>query len=133
MRLQYAVKIVCGTSDGTVVAPGEYWTAINVHNPTPQPLSFQKKIAIALPYQKAGPVSDFTHTELNPDEALEIDRNDIFKLAEPTGYEPGTFLKGFVVIENEEFELDVVAVYTAAERAGSVKTLHIEHVKPREI
>jgi hypothetical protein len=28
---QYSAKFVCGKSDGKVVAPGEYWTAINVH------------------------------------------------------------------------------------------------------
>ena len=30
---QYAIKFVCGKSNGIVAAPGEYWTAINVHNP----------------------------------------------------------------------------------------------------
>ena len=49
---QYAVKFIIGSSEGRVVAPGEYWTAINVHNPTNQGILFRKKIAIALPVRR---------------------------------------------------------------------------------
>ena len=34
LPLQYAVKFVCGRSNGAVVLPGEYLTAINIHNPS---------------------------------------------------------------------------------------------------
>lgn len=125
---QYAVKFVCGKSDGEVVAPGEYWTAINVHNPTYQTVAFRKKIAVALPGEKPGPVSRFFRARLGPDEALEIDRRDIFRHAD---YEGG-FLKGFVVIQSE-VELDVVAVYTAAGKDLQVETLHTVTIKPRQI
>jgi hypothetical protein len=123
---QYAVKFVCGKSDGEVVAPGVYFTAINVHNPAYRDVRFRVKVAVALPHLKPGPVSPFHDTGLGPDEALEIDNQDIFKLA---GIDPG-FLKGFVVIESQH-ELDVVAVYTAAGRDGQVETLHTERVQPR--
>jgi hypothetical protein len=123
---QYAVKFVCGKSNGEVVAPGAYWTAINVHNPTYATVKFRKKIAIALPGEKAGPVSKFFAAKLGPDEALEIDCPDIFKHAEYKA----DFLKGFVVIESQ-VELDVVAVYTAAGRDEQVETLHTERVAPR--
>ena len=126
MAFQYAVKFVCGKSEGEVVAPGEYWTAINVHNPTLEPIEFRKKIAIALPHQKPGPVSEFYDAELGPDEALEIDRDDILERA-GIGKD---LLKGFVVIECH-LELDVVAVYTAAAIGEQVTTLHIERVPPR--
>ena len=53
---QYAVKFVCGKSDGEVVAPGKYWTAINVHNPTERVIKFRKKIVVALPSERPGPV-----------------------------------------------------------------------------
>src|SRR5215813_1662348 len=111
---QYAVKFVCGKSAGEVVAPGVYFTAVNVHNPTYKTIQFRVKIAVALPGLKPGPVSRFYDAKLGPDEALEIDCPDIHRLA-------GTkdFLKGFVVIESE-VELDVVAVYTAAGREGQV-------------
>lgn len=126
IRFQYAAKFVCGEADGTVVAPGEYWTAINVHNPTDRPVRFEKKIAVALPREEPGPVSEFVDARLGPDEALEIDRDDIFEHAESGA----DFLKGFVVIRSDT-ELDVVAVYTAAGEDGRVETIHTERVSPR--
>lgn len=120
---RYVVKFVNGKSDGQVVAPGEYWTAINVHNPSNDAVGFQKKISIALPHEKAGPVTKFFEARLGPDEALEIDRGDI---VEHMGIED-RFLKGFVVIESK-VELNVVAVYTAAGATGMIETLHIERV-----
>jgi len=102
---QYAVTFVCGEADDAVVAPGEYWTAINVHNPTDRPVRFEKKVATALPHEEPGPVSGFHDAELGPDEALEIDREDILEHADAEG----EFLKGFVVIESG-VELDVVAM-----------------------
>jgi hypothetical protein len=33
-RAEYAVKIVCGAPDYPAVANGQYYTAINVHNPS---------------------------------------------------------------------------------------------------
>jgi hypothetical protein len=125
VMFQYAAKFVCGKSAGEVVAPGVYFTAVNVHNPTYTTIRFRVKIAVALPGLKPGPVSKFYDAKLGPDEALEIDCPDIHKLA-------GTndFLKGFVVIETE-VELDVVTVYTAAGREEQVETLHTERVSPR--
>lgn len=123
---QYAAKFVCGKSAGTVVAPGLYFTAVNVHNPTYTSIRFVIKIAVALPGLKPGPVSRFYDARLGPDEALEIDSPDIMKLAEGRA----DFLKGFVVIQSE-VELDVVAVYTAAGSTGQVETLHTERVPPR--
>ena len=120
---EYAVKFVCGKPVAPVVAPGDYFTAINVHNPSPRPVSFRKKIAVALPGEKAGRISPFFQAQLKSDEALEIDCQDILRHADENG-----FLKGFVVIETPS-ELDVVAVYTAGHPA--VETLEIEHVNPR--
>ena len=122
---QYAVKFVCGKSDGKIVAPGEYFTAINVHNPNEKGIAFRKKFAVALPDEKAGRVSKFFPAKLGPDEAFEIDCPDILRKAEQRG-----FLKGFAVIESD-LELDIVAVYTAAGTTGAVETMDIEHVKGR--
>ncbi|HEX8597398.1 MAG TPA: CARDB domain-containing protein [Chloroflexia bacterium] len=105
------------------MAPGEYWTAINVHNPSDDAVRFRKRIAVALPNEKAGPVTGFFQARLGPGEALEIDRGDI---VEHMGGED-RFLKGFVVIECK-VELNVVAVYTAAGATGMIETLHIERV-----
>jgi hypothetical protein len=108
---QYAAKFVCGKSDGEALAPGVYFTAINVHNPTARDVTFRKKFALpGREPEKSGntpkkPVS----ADLRPDAALEIDCPDI---REHTGVDE-VFLKGFVVLESD-VELDVVAVYTAA-------------------
>jgi photosystem II stability/assembly factor-like uncharacterized protein len=120
--LQYAVKFVCGKSEGGVVAPGTYFTAVNVHNPREKAVAFRKKFAIALPGEKPGPVSKFFTAKLCPDEALEIDCPDILSHAQGQN-----FLKGFVVIETPS-RLDVVAAYTAAGSTGSIETLFIERV-----
>ena len=122
--LQYAAKVVEGRSQGDVVAPGEYWTAVNVHNPSLRSAKFRFKVAVALP-RRAGPVSPFHPLRLRADEALEIDRKTILELVDET------FVKGFVVIESPS-ELDVVAVYTAAPAKG-VETIHTERVPARRM
>jgi hypothetical protein len=125
---QYAVKFVCGKSAGDVVAPGMYFTAINVHNPTEKTIVLRKKFAIALPGEEPGPVSQFFEAKLGPDQAFEIDCKDIFKRTQA-----GTdFLKGFAVIYSE-VELDIVAVYTTAGRDGWVTALHLERVPPQSL
>ena len=125
LALQYAVKFICGKPTTPVVAHGTYFTAINVHNPGDKGVAFRKKIAVALPGEKAGKVSKFFDAKLGPDEAMEIDCPDILKHAQARG-----FLKGFVVIETPS-DLDVVAVYTAAGSTGQVETLFIERVPER--
>jgi hypothetical protein len=122
-KYEYAVKFVCGRPEVPVVAPGEYFTAINVHNPGTLPAVLLKKIAVALPGERSGPVSRFFEAQLRPDEALEIDCPDILQHAQARG-----FLKGFVVIQSLS-ELDIVAVYSAGHPA--VETLDIDRVEPR--
>ena len=124
-RLEYAVKFVCGKSAGSVVAPGIYYTAINVHNPNKEPVLFRKKVAIALPSEKPGRVSKFFEAKLGPDEAFEIDCPDILRHAKSKG-----FLKGFVVLETDA-ELDAVAVYTSTGASQAVGTFFIERVPVR--
>jgi hypothetical protein len=131
---QYAAKLVCGKSDGKILAPGVYFTAVNVHNPTYTTVGFRVKVALALPGLQPGPVSEFRDAKLGPDEALEIDCPDIFNpeiFKFPVPVRRG-FLKGFVVIESG-VELDVVAVYTAAGAANQVETLHTERVPARRL
>jgi hypothetical protein len=123
---QYAAKFVCGKPGADELAPGVYFTAINVHNPTERDVAFRKKVAIAGRGEEPGRVSEFFDARLGPDEALEIDCPDIRRHA-PEGED---FLKGFVVLESET-ELDVVAVYTAAGGDGGVETLHTERIPPR--
>ncbi|MDM0001850.1 CARDB domain-containing protein [Variovorax sp. J22P240] len=131
--VQYSVKFVCGSAGSSCsgdcgpVAPGAYFTAINIHNPTDRKIRFRKNVAIALPGERPGHVTEFTFNTLGPYEALEIDCADIYRRV---GLPGGCFLKGFVVIESV-VELDVVAVYSAAGADKHVETLDIEYVKPR--
>jgi hypothetical protein len=128
---EYAVKFVCGTGPAqgqpAVVARGTYFTAINVHNPGKVENAIVKKFAIALPGEKAGRVSPYFTVPLKFDEALEIDCPDILK-----HLDAGGFVKGFAVIQSR-FELDVVAVYTAAPLpTGPVVALELERVPARK-
>ena len=127
LPFQYAAKFICGKTDGKAVAPGIYFTAVNVHNPTYKAIRFRKKFAIALPGERPGPVSKFFDAKLGPDQALEIDCPDIFKRTQTKG-----FVKGFVVIQSP-VQLDVVSVYTALGDTGVVRTLHIATVQPRRV
>ncbi len=123
---QYAAKVVCGESPGEALSPGVYFTAVNVHNPTYTAVTLRVKAAVALPHLRPGPVSPFQEAVLGPDEALEIDCAETFRLAQIDA----RFVKGFVVIESDT-ELDVVSVYTAGPADGPVATLHTERVPAR--
>ena len=117
----YAAKFVCGKSDNRIVAPGQYFTAINVHNPFPTTRTFYiKRFAIALPEERPGRISEFARGVLGPDEAMGIDCENIYK---HTGAAPGTFIEGYALLYSQ-FELDVVSIYTAGH--GEVETLHTE-------
>ncbi len=113
----YSVKFLCGTIllPGGELAPGEYQTAINIHNLRPSGISFTKKAAVALAGQTAGPVSAPVGESLGPNEALEMNCEDIRTLLEDF---TTPFLKGFVVLENPAqpflLPLQVVAVYTVS-------------------
>lgn len=127
-RFQYAAKFICGKSDSdeTGVAPGQYFTMINVRNPSAsREVRFTKKFAIALIKEKAGPLSRSFIALLRPDTAMGIDCVDIYG---HTAIAPGKFVEGFVVIVTPT-ELDVVGVYTAGTPA--ISTMHIERVPSR--
>ena len=122
------MKFVCGKAKGDILAPGKYWTAINVLNQHYNTVKFRKRISIALPGEEQGKVTKFFEAKLGPDQALEIDRKDIEKHAEKI-INGAEFIKGFVIIHSPE-ELAVVAVYTAIGKEASL-TMHMERVLPR--
>jgi photosystem II stability/assembly factor-like uncharacterized protein len=139
LALQYAVKVLCGPvseyregGDGIArstdrrVAPGTYFTAINLHNPTEKMVRGRIKVAVAAPAGKPGTISRFVDFELRADEAMSLDCSEI---SQRFGLKGG-FLDGFTVVESEA-ELDVVAVYTASGPTGRIQTLETERVPPR--
>lgn len=124
---QYVAKFVCGKNDeAKVVAPGEYFTAINVSNPGRKTASIRKRFAVAFPGEKPGPVSAVVEERLPPGEAFEVDCPDI------ASHVPlDRFGKGFVTLESPE-ELEVVGVYTAANAATrDVVSEEVERVPGR--
>ncbi|HXH38218.1 MAG TPA: hypothetical protein VNN08_06295 [Thermoanaerobaculia bacterium] len=127
---QYAAKFVCGKApDALNVAPGTYFTTINVHNPAlVLAVEFRKKFALANLDEKPGKISQFFPAALKADEAMQIDCRNIYA---HLGVPPGTFIDGFAVIQlSPRQELDVVGVYTAAGSNG-VSTMHMERVAGR--
>jgi hypothetical protein len=125
---QYVTKFVCGRSEGKIVAPGTYHTAINVHNPGAEPIDVRKRFSVALPSEKAGPVSELFRARLGPSESFEVDCPDI--LQHLRSREP--FVKGFAILESRT-ELDIVAVYTAAGATRQVETMDVERVPFRRL
>jgi hypothetical protein len=131
---QYAVKFLCGKAPGPettgVVAPGQYFTAVNVHNPARTGVGFIKKVALANAWQKPGKVSKFIDGKLGADEAMEVDCRELAKMG---GVTPGTLFGGYLVFETRDgTELDIVAVYTAASGPG-VASIHTERVPRRQV
>lgn len=135
---QYAVKIVCGTvkpADNTPVAPGQYWTAINVHNPDKcQEAHFLMKVGVALQNLNS-PVSQYLGPfPLRADGMVEIDRSLIMQLVQGFLYPPPQpmplFVKGYMVIESD-IELDIVAVYTGSAGSNVANTFQTERVPAR--
>ena len=97
---------------------------------------FAKKVAFALPWQKAGPVSQFERAILKANHAFEIDCEEIAatymdSVSRNTGTPPPfpEFLKGFLVIMSPS-ELDVTAVYTARPLSTGVSTIDVEVIEP---
>ena len=124
----YAAKFVCGKADPKIASEGQYFTMINVHNPSPfNRAVYIKRFAIALPDERPGKISGFVGGILGPDEAMTIDCENIYK---HTQVPSGQFLEGFALVYALT-ELDVVSVYTAGH--SEVETLHTERVPVRRL
>jgi CARDB len=122
---EYAAKAVCGRTSGRIVAPGTYFTAVNVHNPNSGIVEVRFKVATA-PEMKPGQIYWYEGAmKLSPDQAFEVDCPEIMKIGRAT-----EFLKGFLVLRSS-LELDVVAVYTVAGASKAVEDLEIERVPGR--
>ena len=129
----YAVKFLCGSftplssEQDWPVKPGNYFTAINVHNPNSVLVSFQKKAVLLFggerqprPEQPMPPGKLFD-AALRDDWGMEIDCSDIRKqLLSGTAPAAPAFITGWVVIEvtgspkhPEPRPIDITAVYTS--------------------
>lgn len=128
---QYAAKFVCGKTDGPLAAPGQYFTIINVHNPSPitspkGTVKFQKKFALGERDEHVGKISPYCETSLKGDGVMGIDCPNIYK---HLGIPEGTFIEGFAVIQASA-ELDIVSIFTAGH--DEVNAFHTERVPFRK-
>ena len=148
----YAAKFLCGTllpgaaaTEGPV-KPGNYLTAINVHNPHGRVAVFQKKALLLfradIPSTQSEtpmPPGPLFTVDLKPDWGLEIDCDDIRNVLLGAAHiPPQVFIKGFVVIEIAgsivpppakvlpPLALDVVPAYTAHGFVGDTGTIRPE-------
>ncbi len=127
---QYAAKFVCGTNPSAPerILPGDYATAVNIHNPNNESVLLRKTIALTVPpdVQAPGAVSDPIEDELGPNQALEVDCGEI--PSEFFAMPPGPpYIKGFLVITSTR-RLDVTAVYTAGPLGQGVASIDVEHI-----
>jgi hypothetical protein len=123
--VQYAAKVMCGKSNRPGVAPGVYYTAVNVHNPGRDSVLFRYKFALTGPNQQPGPITPWIPSSLRYDQAIEIECTDsLVRVGRG-------FAKGFLVIETTHEELDVVGVYTVVGSTKAVQALAIERVPVR--
>lgn len=133
---QYAVKFICtsnipGTSQTTTsLLPGSYQTVVNIHNPNSQAAGFRMKIAASTSTEIDPPlISGFINETLKHDQATKVDCSRIneFGILFVHGFE------GFLVIESTR-SLDVVAVYTAAQRDGNgIESMDVEYIPERKL
>jgi hypothetical protein len=129
---QYAVKVVVGIAAAAEprqeVAPGRYFTACNIHNPSAcTTVSFRWRVSVAGRIgAPMGVISAQQRITLRPGQSVEIDTPDILRAT------TSSFSKGFVVIESAS-ELDIVAAYTVASLQGPASPLafHTERVAGR--
>ena len=134
LRSVYAAKFLCGeffgivNADGTLregpVKPGNYQTAINVHNPHSKAVGFRKKAVLLFDSKKPSdefeppmPPGQLIDVDLESNWGLEIDCRDIRQELLQSSLPPDptfSFINGFVVIEaSGKVQLDVVAAYTS--------------------
>ena len=128
---KYSVNFICGNPEEGVLVKGLYLSAINVHNPTHKVCAFEKKIIVALPKQRPGPIAGPFKGRLGPYQAMEIDCPEIRDKLGEINYK-AEFIKGYILILSN-VKLTVTGIYSAAGATGMVETLHIEQVNPVKI
>ncbi len=116
----YSAKFLCGPvpepfNVNTVpLVPATYGTDIVVHNPSDAPVSagLLKKAVLAPREPNVGIPQPFVSIQVPSDGAFEDDCKAIAVLLGAAAPPPGTFMKGFLVIESPT-PLDVVAIHIA--------------------
>jgi hypothetical protein len=139
---EYAASFTCGviTPGSTSIAPADYYTTINVHNPnlftTDGPISFLTKAVSAhsVGITPTAP-SAFRQDSLSNDYAEVITCNTIRTLLGSAAPAAPAFIEGFVVIvippASSPNQLDVVGIYTSSNNPPTA--IQIVPIAPRII
>jgi len=132
-RFEYAAKVVCGEARerGEPLAPGFYFTEVNVYNPHDRPVRLRKRLMLSVPpgrQQEGEVVLDELHA-LGPERALAVDCGYLGPHVEQV--HSGSYFTGFLVIESTA-SVDVTAVYTTAgSQESTAPAIAVEQVKER--
>ncbi len=124
-QFEYAAKLICGFPNRPAVAPGRYYTAINIHNPNPKGTVFRRKFVLTEKTDSPAGPGTWALNKMPADGAVEIECGTREVLERQIS-------KGFVVIQSPR-QLDGVAVYTAGSVTDSLTTMDVERVPQREI
>jgi hypothetical protein len=125
---RYVAKFVCGKAtplefQSGAIAPGTYFTAINVHNITGNATAnLRKRFSAGQISERVGRVSDFVSVSIPAGNTILIDCRDILgRLGSPP------FAEGTVEIFSS-IDIDVIGVYTTVGATGQVTTMEIDRV-----
>ncbi len=139
--VQYSAPFICGwlppvpPQDDQHAKPGDYATAIDIHNYTRTWIKGSKRVAIHYRMgTPAPPLVPWFRFRIAPLRVLQVDCTDIWAMA---GLPPGTFVKGAVHIGLEQ-ELPMAGIYTnqthvdplAGPDPGAGTSVDVEHILP---
>jgi hypothetical protein len=129
----YPVKFLCGPSSEAFqegIVAGYAMTAVNVLNPSDEPVSFAKRVSRALPYQQEGAQSAVRQDTLGPLGAMEIECNEIRQMLPSQMTEE--FRTGYLLLRAAG-PLVVTVVYSARPRDGEISTIEVQQIAAIEI
>ncbi len=130
-QFRYSAKFVCGKPTSVeigalAVAPGTYFTAINVHNLSSNPnASLRKRFSYGKITEQPGGLSQWIGTTLLPGQTMLIDCREILN---SVGNPP--FAEGVAEILSST-DIDVIGVYTTVGASNMVTTMEVERVPKR--
>jgi hypothetical protein len=128
---RYAAKFVCGKptaleTGSMAIAPGAYFTAINVHNfSTNANAAIRKRFSAGKIGEEPGAVSPWVAATLLPGQTMLVDCRDIL------GHLGGPPFGEGVVEMLSNVDLDVIGVYTTVGPTGQVTTMEIDRAPKR--
>ena len=137
----YSAAFTCGLDPPNAlnrVLPGRFASAVILSNPNAFAVAFQAKVSLAFPGSApvAGPSSPFIDFTLGPNEAMELDCEEVPTLFFPpgTGFPP--YQQGVVQVQSPSV-LDVSTVHTtgAIDAGGNVLVsgIDVQNVPERRL